>query len=140
MKSKVIKGGKHTDDRGTLIYNNDVDFSEVRRIYFIENKDTLFERAWQGHKIEQRWFAAIRGTFLIRIIAIDDWVIPNVSLNQEIYTLETDDFRVLHVPKGYVSSIQALEVNSKLMVMGDYLLGKIQDEYRFSADYFQINK
>lgn len=139
MKSKLTIGNYHTDARGTLIYNNHLDLSEVRRIYFIENNSMAFARAWQGHKIEQRWFAAIRGSFLIRIIAIDDWDTPTVTLNQEIYTLKTEDFIVLHVPKGYVSSIQALEENSKLMVMADYKIGEIQDEYRFSANYFQDN-
>jgi dTDP-4-dehydrorhamnose 3,5-epimerase-like enzyme len=140
MKSKLTIGNHHTDARGTLIYNNDLDVSEVRRIYFIENNSMAFARGWQGHKIEHRWFAAIRGSFLIRIIAIDDWDTPTVTLNQEIYTLKTEDFMVLHVPEGYVSSIQALEENSKLMVMADYKIGEIQDEYRFLANYFQDNQ
>jgi hypothetical protein len=41
------------------------------------------------------------------------------------------------VPSGNITSIQALEANSKLMVMSDYLMGEIQDEYRFPIDYFK---
>jgi hypothetical protein len=41
------------------------------------------------------------------------------------------------VPRGYVSSIQALEMGSKLLVMADHLLGEIKDEYRFDIDYFK---
>jgi hypothetical protein len=44
---------------------------------------------------------------------------------------------VLHIPQGYISSIQALEPEAKLLVMADYLLGEINDEYRFDADYFK---
>jgi hypothetical protein len=43
---------------------------------------------------------------------------------------------VLYVPSAYVSSIQALEASSKLLVMADYLLGEIVDEDRFDLDYF----
>ena len=38
--------------------------------------------------------------------------------------------------KVFISRIQSLEENSKLLVMGDYLLGEIQDEYRFEVNYF----
>jgi len=44
---------------------------------------------------------------------------------------------VLHVPPGYVSSIQSQEKSSKLLVMSDYLLGEIQDEYRYDITYFK---
>ena len=140
MESKLICGNNHSDDRGTIIYNNDFDLSQIKRIYFIENKNTDFVRAWQGHKIERRWFTATQGSFLIRIIAVDDWKIPNSNLTKENYTLKTANFEVLQIPKGYVSSIQALEKNSKLMVMADYLIGEIQDEFRFPVDYFDEKK
>ena len=73
MDLKLVIGNRFADSRGVLAYNNDFDASAVKRIYFIENVDTNFVRAWQGHKIEQRWFTAVSGSFEIRIIAIDDW-------------------------------------------------------------------
>ncbi|MDX6182213.1 hypothetical protein SGQ44_08910 [Flavobacterium sp. Fl-77] len=61
------------------------------------------------------------------------------SVNLEIlpYLIDSEKLNVLHVPKGYVSSIQSLELNSKLLVMADYLLGEIKDEYRYDIDYFK---
>ena len=56
MVPKLIKGNRHEDARGTLIYNNDFEASAIKRIYVIENQNTDFIRAWQGHKIEQRWY------------------------------------------------------------------------------------
>jgi dTDP-4-dehydrorhamnose 3,5-epimerase-like enzyme len=137
MLPKVIQGNHFSDERGTLIYNNEFDASLVKRIYFIENKNVDFIRAWQGHKIEQRWFTAVRGSFLIRIIAIDNWESPSVFLEKERFVLSSDNFLVLHISQGYVSSIQSLEESSKLMVMADYVLGGIQDEFRFDIDYFK---
>lgn len=134
----IIKGTSHTDDRGTILFNNDFKATEVKRIYIIENKDTEFVRAWQGHKIEQRWFSAVQGSFEIKLIEVDDW--ENPSKNSIIYSfiLKANQLDVLHVPKGYISSIQGLEPNSKLMLLADYLLGEVKDEYRFDADYFKI--
>lgn len=138
MKPSEIKGKVHTDFRGSLYYNNDFDAKEVKRIYFIENKDTEFVRAWQGHKIEQRWFSAVQGSFEIKLIEVDDWITPSKNSTIHSFILKANQLDILHVPKGYISSIQALELNSKLMLMADYLLGEVKDEFRFDADYFKI--
>tara|TARA_B110000902_G_scaffold63988_2_gene75823 strand:+ start:239 stop:655 length:417 start_codon:yes stop_codon:yes gene_type:complete len=136
MKPELIKGGSHSDDRGNIGYNNDFDVSEIKRIYTIQNKNTNFVRAWQGHAIEKRWFSAIKGSFLIKLIKIDNW--ENPKKNLEVYStiLNDKNFDTLCVPKGYVNSIQALEEESKLMAMSDYLLGEVKDEYRFDSNYF----
>ncbi len=138
MEPTIIKGNVHTDFRGSLFYNNDFDAKEVKRIYFIENKDTNTVRAWQGHKIEQRWFSAVQGSFEIKLIEVDDWENPSKNSFVHSFILKANQLDILHVPKGYISSIQALELNSKLMLMADYLLGEVKDEYRFDADYFKI--
>jgi dTDP-4-dehydrorhamnose 3,5-epimerase-like enzyme len=137
MIPKIIKGGNHADSRGTLFYNNNFDASAIKRIYFIENKDATFVRGWQGHRIEQRWFSVLKGSFKIELIAIDNWESPSEDLNALDFEIHAESLDVLHVPWGYVSSIQALEMDSKLLVMADYLLGEIKDEYRFDIDYFK---
>ena len=138
MKPSEIKGKVHIDYRGSLFYNNDFDAKDIKRIYFIENKDTKTVRAWQGHKIEQRWFSAVQGSFEIKLIEVDDWITPSKDSRIHSFILKASQLDILHVPKGYISSIQALELNSKLMLMADYLLGEVKDEYRFDADYFKI--
>ena len=122
-----------------LKYNNNFDASAIKRIYFIENKNTSIIRAWQGHKIEQRWFSAVTGSFKIQLIAIDNWEKPSISLKPITFVLNADTLDVLQIPAGYVSSIQSLEKSSKLMVMANYLISEIKDEYRFEVDYFKTN-
>jgi dTDP-4-dehydrorhamnose 3,5-epimerase-like enzyme len=139
MNPKIITGNTHDDARGTLCYNNDFDASVIKRIYMIENNGTDFIRAWQGHKREQRWFAAIKGTFKINLIKIDHWDQPSVNLEQLAFTISSEKLDVLHVPKGHVSSIQSMEGGSRLLVMADHLLGEIQDEYRFEQNYFKCD-
>jgi dTDP-4-dehydrorhamnose 3,5-epimerase-like enzyme len=138
MTPKLIIGNSHSDERGTLFYNNDFDAKAIKRIYIIENKNTGFIRAWQGHKIEQRWFSAIAGSFEIKLIAIDNWENPSLDLRIESFILKSNSMGVLHIPKGFVSSIQALEERSKLLVMSDFCLGEINDEYRFDVGYFKV--
>ena len=43
---------------------------------------------------------------------------------------------VLHIPKGYITSVQSLTEDAKLLVMSDYGLQEINDEFKFSSDYF----
>ncbi|WP_213522279.1 WxcM-like domain-containing protein [Nonlabens sp.] len=135
MQPKLIKGGHHQDKRGQIHYNNEFDASAIKRIYTIENIDTSLIRAWQGHSIERRWFSAIQGAFQIKLIKIDDWEKPNPKHKSSIFELN-EGLDILCVPPGFVSSIQALKKDSKLLAMSDYLLGEVSDEYRFDKNYF----
>lgn len=136
MLPSLIIGAKHSDARGILLYNNDFDLTPIKRMYVIENQDTQIVRAWQGHKTEQRWFSAIKGTFKIELIAIDNWEKPSKNLQKYNFTLTAETMNVLHIPSGYVNSIQSLEEGAQLLVMANYLLNEHQDDYRFAVDYF----
>lgn len=138
MKPTVIKGGSHSDTRGEVSYNNNFDISSIKRMYFIQNSSTSFVRAWQGHAIERRWFSVVKGSFEIKLIKIDNWENPTKNLDIFSSILNDQNLDVLFVPAGYVNSIQALEENSKLLLMSDYRLGDIQDEYRFDSNYFTL--
>ena len=136
MFPKIIKGGIHQDDRGILKYNNAFDASKIKRMYCIQNRDTHFERGWQGHKVEQRWFTAVSGTFIIHVVAIDNWEIPNVAARVSSFEITAESFEVLHIPNGHITCIRALTEQAKLLVMSDYLLGETNDEVRFSLETF----
>jgi hypothetical protein len=136
MQPNIIKGAFHQDERGKLKYNNQFNAFGIKRLYFIQNRDTNFERGWQGHKIEQRWFSAVSGKFEIKVIQIDDWENPNANVTPKKFEISSDNFDVLHIPSGCITCIRATEENSKLLVMSDYLLGETNDEYRYSLDTF----
>ena len=138
MKPTLISGNCHQDERGQLFYNNDFDTSCIKRMYVIENHSVDFVRAWQGHKVEQRWFSAISGGFKIQLIAADNWDTPSENLPRIEYHLHSEKLDILHIPAGYISSIQALEEKSKLVVMSDYHLGELNDEFRYPTDYFTL--
>lgn len=131
-----ITGSRHQDKRGIITYNNDFDASKIKRIYTIENTSTEFIRGWQGHKVEQRWFASMKGSFEISVIKVDDFENPSKDLTIQKYLLTEEVLTYLHVPSGYITAIQSKEKGSKLLVLADYGLGEISDEYRYSLDYF----
>lgn len=137
MLPNIIFGGNHIDPRGELKFNNSFDVSQVKRIYSILLNQKRI-RGWQGHKIEQRWFTAVSGRFNIQLILVDNWNEPSISLPKIDFELSSDSLDVLHVPSGYLTSIEAVEDNSILLVMSDHGLNEINDEYRFSEKYFKI--
>lgn len=127
-----LTGDSFVDDRGCLSFNNDLDLSEVKRLYVIENKNTEILRAWQGHKIEKRWFIAIQGAFKVRLVKIDCFQNPSDDLVTESFVLNSKSMDCLIVEAGFASSIQAIESNSKLLVFSNYKLGEINDDYKFN--------
>lgn len=133
----VIKGGSFTDTRGRIKFNNEFDASKIKRVYTIENSSTDFIRGWQGHAIESRWFSCIQGSFRIAVINVDDFDDPSQNLEAEEFILSQENLDILHILPGRITAIQALEENSKLLVFADYLLGELNDEYRFPSDYFK---
>ena len=137
MEPKLLNGNIHNDERGSLFYNNDFDTSLIKRIYFIENRSINVIRGWQGHKTEQRWFNVIKGSFSIKLIKIDKWELPSKHLVFKEFIISDKMLDVLYVPKGYISCIQSKEKKSKLLVMSDYLVGEIEDDFRFDLNYFE---
>jgi hypothetical protein len=131
MIPRLILGDSHSDIRGILNFNNDLDATSIKRMYTIENVDVHSIRGWQGHKIEQRWFSTINGTFKIQILTIDYFEKGLKDLRPYCFVLQADKMDILHVPAGFVSSIQALEFGAKLLVLADYKVGEVDDEFRF---------
>lgn len=136
MNPQLIAGNKHQDERGVITYNNDFDASIIKRIYTIENSSIDFIRGWQGHQTEQRWFACINGSFEISVVQIDDFDNPSKNLIIKKYLLNDEKLTYLHIPSGCITAIQSKREDSKLLVLADYGLGEISDEFRYSLDYF----
>lgn len=134
--SQIIKGNKHTDERGTITYNNAFDATKIKRIYTIENLNTDFFRGWQGHQIESRWFAVMKGKFRIGVIQFENLNDLNYEFEIKWYEIEEGDLDYLYLGPKHLSCIQALEIDSKLLVLSDYALGEVQDELRYPLEYF----
>ncbi len=131
MIPSIITGDFFEDNRGKLTYNNSFNAASIKRIYTIENYNLDVERGWQGHKVEQRWMLVTNGSFKIRVKHVDLFEKSNSDIQSFEFTLDSKIMNVLHVPSGYLTAIKSLELNSKLLLMSDYMLNEINDEIRY---------
>lgn len=132
-----IQGGIAKDHRGQIRFVNEFDMSLVKRFYIIKNSDLELVRGWKAHRIEQRWFYVLTGSFCIDLVKIDDWDKPSQHLEIERIILAAKDIRVLHVPAGYGTAFQALEKESEILVFADYHLDHASlDDHTYDMNYF----
>ena len=137
---KTILGGIAKDFRGQIRFVNDFDMSLVKRFYIIKNKDLDLIRGWRAHKIEQRWFYVLSGSFAFDIVKIDNWDKPSKDLLIDRQNLIEKGNQLLHLTTGYGTAFQALEENSELLVFSDYGIENApNDDYTYPLDYF-INR
>ncbi len=131
----VIHGGYHKDERGILTFFNDLDLTQVKRVYIIEHPDIKFVRAWQGHKVEQKWFIVIAGSFKVVAVQPDDWNHPSQNLPAYDFTMKASDSTVLHIPGNYANGIKALEPGSKIMTFSNFTITEsANDSFRFDKE------
>lgn len=134
----LIKGNLFQDQRGTVRFVNDFHFEGVKRFYTITQPDTKTIRAWQGHKLETKYFYAANGAFTISWVKIDNWVQPSMDL--EIYhkVLKDSESEILIVEPGHATAIQALIPGSILVVFSDKTLEESKaDDYRWELRFFE---
>ena len=134
---KLIEGGSSTDSRGRIRFVNDFNMEFVKRFYLIKNAGSSVVRGWRGHRIEQRWFFSVVGSFDIRIVEIDNWLAPDRDSTILCYKLKANDNIVLNVPNGYATAISSIEENSELLVFSDFDIHHAkEDDYYYDLDYF----
>ncbi|MBU3663838.1 MAG: hypothetical protein FGM41_11675 [Bacteroidetes bacterium] len=123
----LIEGNVFGDNRGIVRFVNDFDMSAVVRMYCIEPNLGVV-RAWQGHKLERKWFYAAKGSFVVKVINMNTRL-----LNQFILTdLES---KVLEIPGGSYNGFEALEEGSVLMVFSDFTLEESKgDDFRLGLE------
>ena len=131
-KANTIESKSYSDERGELIAFNSFNMSLIKRMYEIIPQNTKIIRAWQGHKIENKWFYCISGKFKINLIKIDNFENPSDEQEIEEYILDEYNPKILHIPGGYLNGFKAIEKNSKLIIFSDIALNELEnDDYRF---------
>lgn len=137
MSVNYIKGGIASDQRGSIKFVNDFDMSLVKRFYIIKNADTELVRGWRAHKIEQRWFYVISGSFSLDLVKIDNWDAPSKDIPVQKEILKASDGSVLHMPVGYAAAFKALEPDSEILVFADFGIEHgPNDDHTYPLDYF----
>lgn len=136
---QLIKGNIHKDQRGTVRFVNNFHFENVKRFYTITHPDTNIIRAWQGHKLETKYFYVTKGSFLINWIKIDNWEKPSLDLKINTHILSDQESEVLIVEPGHANGFKSLEPDSTMIVFSDMSLEESKrDDYRFPMDYWRL--
>ena len=134
-ETRLIKGASFTDHRGTLQFVNDFTFPDVKRFYQLLHPDTAVIRAWQGHQVEQKYFYAVKGDFVLAWVKIDNWGTPSPELKASHIILRENEPAVLSVPPGYANGIKALTPGAILMVYSNLdLQESAADRWSFPQD------
>jgi dTDP-4-dehydrorhamnose 3,5-epimerase-like enzyme len=135
--SQITEGSLFSDERGTLAFANAFDLSPIKRFYFMTHPKTDIIRAWQGHKIERKWFYCTKGAFEIKVVEIDNWDNPSKDLLIKSHILDANNIQILAVKEGCCTAIRALENNASLMVFSDKTLDEAKgDDFRFDKNYW----
>ena len=128
MEPRVIEGSFFNDERGSVAFVNDFKFDEIKRFYIISNSMEHSIRAWQGHKLDEKNFYCVQGSFKIHYVKIDDWISPSKDLPIGSIVLKASESKILHIPAGYANAIQTLEKNSRLISFSTLSLDFVKDD------------
>ena len=135
MKATVTSGNTFTDHRGVLRYVNETNPGYFCRFYIISHPDISIVRAWQGHKIEEKAFYVISGSFTIAVVQPKDFDLLSDNEIPEIFSLSEDNKQFLRVPGGCYTGIKALSLNATLLVLSSLNIDKSKaDDFRQPAD------
>lgn len=137
MDPKIIKGDRIYDNRGSLIFNNDLEFYKIKRFYIVHNYSKNFVRAWHGHLKEEKYIKCLKGTFQVCAVKIDNVKKPNKKNKISNFYLNESNHDFIHIPKGYANGSMSLEDNSQLLIFSSLTLqDSIKDDYRFESRYW----
>jgi len=135
---ELIEGGIFTDNRGSIAYVNDFLFEGVCRFYMISHPETDTIRAWQGHRIERKYFYVVKGAFVVAWVKIDNWKTPSLDLEAKSAVLSTRKSQILSIPAGYANGIKALESNSMVIIFSDMPVEEsVAEKIRYNPEQYK---
>ena len=137
MKPKLINGNRIYDNRGSVRFNNELNFKNIKRFYTVHNYTNNFVRAWHGHMQEEKYIGCIRGTFQISLVKIDKIKKPNKKNKVISFFLNESTNNFVYVPKGYANGSMSLEKNSELLIFSTASIQEsLKDDIRYDSKYW----
>ena len=132
MSTKILNGGISVDDRGSVRFVNEFNFTNVKRFYQIENHRSGFIRAWHGHKKEGKYVYVSSGTALIGVVDMETEEISK-------YILSSKQPKVLFIPPNYYNGFKNLEENTSIIFFSTSTLDEsLGDDIRMPHDKWNI--
>lgn len=132
METKIINGGLSVDDRGSVTFVNDFNFSDIKRFYVVENHRAGFIRAWHGHEKEGKYVFVVKGTALIGTVHMN-------SDSPNKYILSDRSPKILYIPPGHANGFKTLEEDTRIIFYSTSTLqDSLGDDIRFPFDKWNI--
>ena len=138
---KLIEGKSVVDDRGTVKFVNDFNFSEVKRFYQVENHKVGFIRAFHGHILESKYCYVVSGSIMVCAAKIDMTCIIHSTFKNldksslQKFFLTSDKPSILYIPSGYANGFVNLTENTKVIFFSTTTLEQSKnDDHRFNWD------
>lgn len=129
---EVIQGGLAVDDRGSVTFVNDFNFTGVKRFYLVENHKKGFIRAWHGHKKEGKYVYVVQGTALVGVV---NMATEEVSK----FVLSSSSPKILWIPAGNYNGFKSLEENTKIIFFSTTTIDEsLGDDIRQKYDKWNI--
>lgn len=72
----------------------------------------------------------------MKVVKVEDWEREIASTTIFEFTLTTFKPQVSHIPAGFANGLQATSENSKLLILSDYNLDEVEDNYKFNPYTF----
>lgn len=139
LEPKVIPGGIAVDDRGTLSFNNDFTFENVKRFYLVSNHRIGFIRAWHAHRHEAKYLTVVRGSALVGAVRITDWNNPSREQPPFRTVLTAARPSILYIPPGHANGFMNLTEDATLLFLSTSTLAEsMNDDIRFEARFWDI--
>lgn len=133
---KIISISTFKDQRRTISFCNDFDFSPFKRFYTISTGKENQIRAWQGDKKERKVFLPLSGKTKVVLVEITDFSTKKAGKVSE-YMLDFERPELLIIPGGFANGIQFISPNSSVMAFSDLSLqDSKEDDFRFNKDLF----
>lgn len=128
----IIQGGVAVDDRGSVRFVNDFNFSDVKRFYQVQNHRQGFIRAWHGHRHEAKYVYVASGSALIGAANMETQVVHK-------FVLSSQSPKVLYIPAGFANGFKTLEENTIILFFSTSdLNASLNDDIRFDYDKWNI--
>ena len=131
---------QHSDTRGSLLYNNDFDFKDVKRFYHIKLPEEGIIRAFHGHMVEKKYAYILKGEIKIAIIPLTDALHPAKNVEIQTYSLNASNPQILVIPPKNANGIMSMSKDSEIIFYSTLSLeDSLKDDYRFPEDYWGDN-
>ena len=136
---RLIEGGLGVDERGTVSFVNDFNFSGVKRFYTVTNHRSGFVRAWHAHHREAKYVTVLQGAAVIGTVKIDNWEKPSRDSQVSRYVLSAHKPSVVYIPAGYANGFMSLTEDTILVFFSTATVEESRaDDIRYDARYWDI--